>query len=63
MIRIRYPGGRSRPLDMDERARLFGRKVPELTAAGATVVRAEWYGDVLRYVVMQDPEGDEFCVA
>jgi predicted enzyme related to lactoylglutathione lyase len=48
---------------MDERARLFRRKVPELTAAGATVVREEWYGDVLRYVVMQDPEGDEFCVA
>jgi predicted enzyme related to lactoylglutathione lyase len=51
------------PLDMAERARLIRQKVPELVAAGATVVREEWYGDVLGHVVMQDPEGNEFCVA
>ncbi|MFI7493007.1 hypothetical protein ACIBXA_32015 [Micromonospora echinaurantiaca] len=27
------------------------------------MVREEWYGDVLGQVVMQDPEGSEFCVA
>ena len=51
------------PWDMAERARLIRQKVPELVAAGATVVREEWYGDVLGHVVMQDPEGNEFCVA
>jgi Glyoxalase-like domain len=49
---------------MAERARLIRQKVPELVAAaGATVVREEWYGDVLGHVVMQDPEGNESCVA
>jgi predicted enzyme related to lactoylglutathione lyase len=47
---------------MAERARLIQQKVPRLVAAGATVVREEWYGDVLGHVVMQDPEGNEFCV-
>jgi hypothetical protein len=29
----------------------------------AVMVREEWYGDTLGHVVMQDPEGDEFCIA
>ncbi|MGC4746775.1 VOC family protein [Micromonospora sp. DT201] len=58
-IRVAGPG----PRDMVERARLIRQRVPELVAAGATVVREEWYGDVLGHVVMQDPEGNEFCVA
>jgi hypothetical protein len=58
-IRVAGPG----PWDMTERARLIRQKVPELVAAGATTVREEWYGDVLGHVVMQDPEGNEFCVA
>lgn len=58
-IRVAGPG----PWDMVERARLIRQKVPELVAAGATVVREEWYDDVLGHVVMQDPEGNEFCVA
>jgi predicted enzyme related to lactoylglutathione lyase len=58
-IRVAGPG----PWDMAERARLIRQKVPELVAAGATVVREEWYGDVLGHVVMHDPEGNEFCVA
>jgi predicted enzyme related to lactoylglutathione lyase len=48
---------------MPERAHLIVQKVLELVAAGATVVREEWYGAVLGHVVMQDPEGNEFCVA
>jgi hypothetical protein len=51
------------PWDMVERERLIRAKVSELTAAGATEVRAERYGDVLGHVVMLDPEGNEFCVA
>jgi hypothetical protein len=58
-VRVAGPG----PWDMVERARLIRQKVPELVAAQATVVREEWYGDVLGHVVMQDPEGNEFCVA
>jgi predicted enzyme related to lactoylglutathione lyase len=37
--------------------------VPELQAAGARIVREEFFGQVLGHVVMQDPEGNEFCVA
>jgi predicted enzyme related to lactoylglutathione lyase len=58
-IRVAGPG----PWDLAERARLIRIKVPELVAAGATVVREEWYGDALGHVVMLDPEGNEFCVA
>ncbi|MFG1867166.1 VOC family protein [Micromonospora arborensis] len=58
-IRVAGPG----PGDLAERARLIRQRVPELVAAGATVLREEWYGDVLGHVVMQDPEGNEFCVA
>ncbi|GIG00156.1 VOC family protein [Catellatospora citrea] len=58
-IRVAGPG----PWDMVERARMIRQKVPELVAAGATVVREEWYGDDLGHVVMLDPEGNEFCVA
>ncbi|MEQ1700148.1 MAG: VOC family protein [Ilumatobacteraceae bacterium] len=51
------------PWDMAARAQLIREKVPQLVAAGATVVREEHYDDVLGHVVMQDPEGNEFCVA
>ncbi len=51
------------PWDMTEREQLIRAKVPELVAAGATVVREEMYGDVFGHVVMLDPEGNEFCVA
>ncbi|SFF89392.1 hypothetical protein SAMN05421541_12857 [Actinoplanes philippinensis] len=49
--------------DDAERARLIALKVPELVAAGATVVAEHRYGDILGHVVMRDPEGNEFCVA
>ncbi len=51
------------PWDPDERVRLVRERVAELTAAGATQVREEHYGDELGHVVMLDPEGNEFCVA
>ena len=48
--------------DDTERERLIRVMVPELVAAGATVVREEYYGDVFGHVLMADPEGNEFCV-
>ena len=51
------------PWDMAERERLIRAKVDQLVAAGATAVREESYGDQLGHVVMNDPEGNEFCVA
>jgi predicted enzyme related to lactoylglutathione lyase len=51
------------PWDMTLRESLIRAKVAELTAAGATVVREESYGEHLGHVVMVDPEGNEFCVA
>jgi hypothetical protein len=58
-VRVAGPG----PWDLAERARLIRQKVPQLVAAGAAVVGEEWYGSDLGHVVMQDPEGNEFCVA
>jgi predicted enzyme related to lactoylglutathione lyase len=51
------------PWDMTLRDSLIRAKVAELTAAGATVVREESYGEHLGHVVMVDLEGNEFCVA
>jgi hypothetical protein len=53
------PGG----TDKDERRSNVDAKVAQLTAAGARVVRTheeEAWGE--RWVVLQDPEGNEFCV-
>jgi predicted enzyme related to lactoylglutathione lyase len=51
------------PWNLTEREHLIRAKVPELVAAGATIVREESYGEHLGHVVMLDPEGNEFCVA
>ena len=52
------------PWDLAERAQLIRAKVDQLVAAGATVVREEFYGgEHVDAIVMQDPEGNEFCVA
>jgi hypothetical protein len=51
------------PWDMGGREQLIRAKVDELTLAGATWVREEFYEEYLGHVVMLDPEGNEFCVA
>lgn len=51
------------PWDLAERERLILAKVPELVALGATVLREQREDGVLDAVVLQDPEGNEFCVA
>jgi hypothetical protein len=60
-IDIRVAG--EAPWDMAVREGLIRAKVVELVAAGATEIRAEHYGEFLGHVVMNDPEGNEFCVA
>jgi hypothetical protein len=43
--------------------RIRADRAAELTAAGATAVRAESYCQHLGHVVVLDPEGNEFCEA
>ena len=51
-------------LSIGAMAGLGGVLAAELAIAGGRTVRDEWYGgEHLNHVVMQDPEGNEFCVA
>ncbi|MFC4492793.1 VOC family protein [Streptomyces ovatisporus] len=59
---VKVGGGRETPLAV--RTRRVTDKVEELTAAGAAVVRIMDEPGMDYYcVVLQDPEGNEFCVA
>ena len=58
-VDVNAGGGREAP-DEERRARV-GAKVDELVAAGASVFKEFDEGDE-HWVVMQDPEGNEFCV-
>jgi hypothetical protein len=61
-----YVTERDDTLAHDERVRLVDAKVDELVALGATVrtpFRRDDPEDPYYFVVMQDPEGNEFCVA
>jgi hypothetical protein len=57
-----FPTGRDASLPLDERRRIVEARVAELVAAGASVVRRN-ETDARYGVTMQDPEGNEFCVA
>jgi hypothetical protein len=48
---------------MRERDQLRRAKQAELLADGATTVREVSDGEYLDFLVMLDPEGNEFCVA
>jgi hypothetical protein len=56
-IRVAGPGPRT--AESEQRMR---SKAAELIALGATHVRDEHYDDQLGHIVMQDPEGNEFCI-
>ena len=43
--------------------KLIRAKAAELVAAGARVIREDVDDGQLDHIVMQDPEGNEFCVA
>jgi hypothetical protein len=61
-----YPTGRDRSLSLQQCIDIVERKVGDLIQAGATVLSRNTYdepGDQQYFVVMQDPEGNEFCVS
>jgi hypothetical protein len=61
-----YPTGRDDALPLQRRIGIVERKVTELVELGATVerrTRGDAPGDTFYYVVMHDPEGNEFCVS
>jgi hypothetical protein len=61
-----YPTGRDNALSMAQRVPIVEEKVAELIGLGADVVRRTQHddpADPVYYVVMQDPEGNEFCVS
>lgn len=60
-IDIRVAG--ERPVDQSLREKWIRDKAAELVAAGATVVREDTDDGQLDHIVMQDPEGNEFCIA
>ncbi len=49
--------------DPDTRDEVIRAKVADLIAVGAAVVREAPTGDHVEWVVMADPEGNEYCVA
>ncbi len=60
-----YPTGRDNALSLDQRIEIVDAKVAELIELGATVERRERDDDpqdAFYFVVMHDPEGNEFCV-
>ena len=57
-----YPTGRDDSLRFSQRVAIVEAKVAELVELGATVLRSD-RGDGFFYTVLQDPEGNEFCVS
>jgi hypothetical protein len=61
-----YPTGRDNALTLVQRTEIVEAKVAELVALGARVVRRTQYddpSDPVYFVVMRDPEDNEFCVS
>jgi hypothetical protein len=61
-----YPTGRDSALPVERRIEIVEAKVAELTGLGASVqqrFRDDDPADPGYYVVMHDPEGNEFCVS
>ena len=60
-----YPTGRDNALPMERRIEIVEAKVAELIGLGASVERRTRHDDPkdqIYFVVMHDPEGNEFCV-
>lgn len=61
-----YPTGRDNALTLEQRIDLVESKVASLVGLGAAVVRRDRDddpADPMYYVVMHDPEGNEFCIS
>ena len=60
-----YPTGRDNALPLERRIEIVEAKVAELVGLGASVERRTRHDDPqnpVYFVVMHDPEGNEFCV-
>jgi hypothetical protein len=60
-----YPTGRDNALPLGRRIEIVEARVAELVGLGASVERRTRHDDLdhpVYYVVMHDPEGNEFCV-
>jgi hypothetical protein len=61
-----YPTGRDGSLSLAERVEIVDTKVAELVSLGATIdhpTKSDEPGFEHYFVVMHDPEGNEFCVS
>lgn len=60
-----YPTGRDDTISMERRVQVVEARVLDLEGLGATVERRTQGGpgESFYYVVMRDPEGNEFCVS
>jgi hypothetical protein len=61
-----YPTGRDNALPMERRIAIVEAKVAELIRLGASAesrTRHDDPGDPIYFVLMHDPEGNEFCVS
>ena len=61
-----YPTGRDNSLSLERRMEIVDAKVAELVELGATVqhrTRHDDRTDPVYFVVLHDPEGNEFCVS
>jgi hypothetical protein len=61
-----YPTGRDNALPMDRRVEIVEAKVAKVVGLGAAVERRTRFddpADPVYFVVMHDPEGNEFCVS
>ena len=61
-----YPTGRDNALPMQRRIEIIEAKAAELIRLGGSVERRTQHDDPedpIYYVVMHDPEGNEFCVS
>ena len=61
-----YPTGRDNALTIERRVEIVDQEVTRLEGLGATVLRRERWDEEDEsgyFVVLQDPEGNEFCVS
>lgn len=61
-----YPTGRDNALPAERRIEIVEAKAAELTRLGATIERRTRHddpADPIYFVIMHDPEGNEFCIS
>ena len=58
-----YPTGRDDSLPYARRMEIVDARVAELVTLGASIRKTEGDGESSYFVVMHDPEGNEFCVS